>query len=342
MNVLHKDGSRDTFGAKNISIYREGRLLSDQGQVTLEPGANHLGIEVWDLKGGYVDFYRVNVVHNYAEISPDPVEGEAGEDLAMSASLFVPVENARYEWDFGDGTPKENLSLEADHVFSEEGNYTVTLTVYDSEDNVAATGEAEARIDAGGTPTPEPGAGQWVLKLTQPNGREQEGETTFWGDSPCDVKTEVSSTASGAQTATTGSCDWSEAIPTNEVTTHTWTQPPATLLPGQVINGTVTVSQSGFCWIFREPAYLEPCLQGARTTFIVSIGSGTAADGQFSPGSWVYDGRDMARASDKPTASFTWKVPEGSPSNNTIMIEARAQTSSSLVSTYFYYEWQTR
>jgi len=49
-----------------------------------------------------------------------------------------------YEWDFGDGTPKETTA-EVMHVFASPGNYTVTLTVNDGHETIVVTKTVTAK-----------------------------------------------------------------------------------------------------------------------------------------------------------------------------------------------------
>ena len=148
-----------------VGVYRAGNQLgSGRGEVvTLQPGDNKLGIALSRETGkkdrdgkdilGYVDFYRVTVVYNQVEISPNPVTGNAGDDLRMTATMPARVENARYVWDYGDGTPNEDLSLSSMHVWAEAGEYPVNLSVYDAKDRLIGLGQAVAKIGAStGTP----------------------------------------------------------------------------------------------------------------------------------------------------------------------------------------------
>jgi hypothetical protein len=129
-----------------VKVFRGGEELPKVGGfVTLQPGENKLGILV-ELNGEYVDFYRANVIYNQVTISPDPITGNPGDDLSMTATMPAQVTDARFEWDYGDGTPKENLSPKAMHVFAQEGEYPVTLRVYDENDRLIGSGKAVAKI----------------------------------------------------------------------------------------------------------------------------------------------------------------------------------------------------
>ncbi len=90
-----------------------------------------------------------------AEISyyPDPATGELPLTVAFegSDSSDPDGEIIDYEWDFGDpDSGEENTSTEENpaHEYSEEGTYTVSLTVTDG-DGASGTTEAVVEIKAG-------------------------------------------------------------------------------------------------------------------------------------------------------------------------------------------------
>ncbi|TQV78904.1 PKD domain-containing protein [Exilibacterium tricleocarpae] len=69
-----------------------------------------------------------------------------------------------YTWQWGDGTSDQGAS--AEHVFEQDGNYTVTLTVLDAAGNSAALTESIA-IETGGPGEPDdPDAGGGSLSLS--------------------------------------------------------------------------------------------------------------------------------------------------------------------------------
>lgn len=57
-----------------------------------------------------------------------------GEDAPFVAAAKGGVKPYQYAWDFGDGAVSQVQN--ATHVYAQVGNYTVTLTVTDSEDTV--------------------------------------------------------------------------------------------------------------------------------------------------------------------------------------------------------------
>jgi len=62
-----------------------------------------------------------------------PVLPQIGETVTLDASFSVPNGGiiTDYFWDFGDGTT--DIGISTSHVYSDSGNYTITLTITDSE-----------------------------------------------------------------------------------------------------------------------------------------------------------------------------------------------------------------
>jgi len=78
-------------------------------------------------------------IRNYpiAIFTLDPDYPIAGEGITFDASSSTPRGGSivRYQWDFGDGSPSVNTTNPTiTHVYTTIGNYTVTLTVTDSEE----------------------------------------------------------------------------------------------------------------------------------------------------------------------------------------------------------------
>lgn len=79
---------------------------------------------------------------------PDPLPAlsagfatSATEGQGSLAAIFTATEQAgtTYHWDFGDGVTDDESGYSAEHLFSETGSYTVTLTVTRSEETAEAT-----------------------------------------------------------------------------------------------------------------------------------------------------------------------------------------------------------
>jgi PKD repeat protein len=89
-----------------------------------------------------------------AKISANPTKGQ--EPLAVqfdgTGSTDPDDKIAKYEWDFGDGTPK-STDAKPKHTYEKAGTYTATLTVTDSE---GATAKATVTITVEAPPPPPP------------------------------------------------------------------------------------------------------------------------------------------------------------------------------------------
>ncbi len=326
-----------------VKVFRGGEELPKVGGfVTLLPGENKLGILV-ELNGLYVDFYRVTVIYNQVTISPDPIIGNAGDDLAITATMPAQVTDARYEWDYGDGTPKENLTLKAMHVFAEEGEYPITVNVYDEKDRLIGSGKAVAKIGAGAaTPTSQAGAGDWVLKLVQTDVDKSEEVFSFTGLA-CSGGGKATSTETGATIVTTGGCQAPGAVVANETAQHSWSRPPDRLTPGQELTVTMTATQSGLCaWQPAEPA--EACRREANIRHGVVQGDGwPGGQEEFDYSDLIYDSSAVgqsANAWDRPTATAAWTVPDGTFSGKTLLVQFSGSSHGGRVRTNFWYEWQ--
>jgi PKD repeat protein len=72
-----------------------------------------------------------------AKASPDPakVANPVTFDGTGSSDAETPREQLRYEWDFGDGSPRATTA-KAEHVYAATGTYTVTLKVKDAVGSV--------------------------------------------------------------------------------------------------------------------------------------------------------------------------------------------------------------
>ena len=65
---------------------------------------------------------------------PETIDGMEGEGITFDGVLSTDnIRIGRYEWDFGDGTTA--VGVRPEHVYEEEGNYTVSLTVSDAAGN---------------------------------------------------------------------------------------------------------------------------------------------------------------------------------------------------------------
>ena len=60
----------------------------------------------------------------------------AGATVTVNGGVVAPV--VRIQWDWGDGTVDRHLYFPATHTYAAAGRYTVTVTVFDAENNSAA------------------------------------------------------------------------------------------------------------------------------------------------------------------------------------------------------------
>lgn len=120
-----------------------------QGYV-LSSGRNQWGLEVvGEAAGGawdYVDFVYVDIYTADLYIEPAAVDGQPGDTVEFTAHTDDLPANARFEWDFSDGTPGEDTTTDqVSHRFNDSGHYTVRLTLYD-EDTGDVVDQATAEV----------------------------------------------------------------------------------------------------------------------------------------------------------------------------------------------------
>ena len=77
----------------------------------------------------------------WADAEPD--SGPAPLTVKFSADPLEAMQEPRYAWNFGDGSP-EGAGVEVAHTYTKPGNYTVTLTV---SDNTGNTGTDQTPIE---------------------------------------------------------------------------------------------------------------------------------------------------------------------------------------------------
>lgn len=69
------------------------------------------------------------------KIRPDPIVAEPGKDVTIHTSTGgAPPKDARYAWDFGDGSKEVTVKNDSTvvHKFAKKGDYTVTVKLYDN------------------------------------------------------------------------------------------------------------------------------------------------------------------------------------------------------------------
>lgn len=130
--------------------------------VKLKPGLNKLGYYVigWrksskyddgTYKNKFVDFKWLNVFYSKLEIDPSPILGEPQKDIVITAKSYgTAPKNAKYVWNFGDGTKEVTVLNDSliTHSFDKKGNYQVDLKLYDnSTGKLVSSAKATANID---------------------------------------------------------------------------------------------------------------------------------------------------------------------------------------------------
>jgi hypothetical protein len=109
----------------------------------------------------------------------------------------------------------------------------------------------------------------------------------------------------------------------------------------------MNVSQSGFCSIGGEGG-MPNCRKGAGVRLIVLSGSGWPEDEarrgalRLNAGPVFDSAGRSANAFDLPSVTHSWKVPEGSRTNTTLLVQftATANSGAGKVATHFWYAWQ--
>src|SRR5262249_57124622 len=87
-----------------------------------------------------------------AESSPTPLHGALPISVGLSSSGSSSPNGSitSYSWNFGDGTSGSGAT--ASHTYTAAGNYTATLTVFDSAGKTAASSVTIAVTAPIGTP----------------------------------------------------------------------------------------------------------------------------------------------------------------------------------------------
>jgi hypothetical protein len=152
----------DMFDVKgaNIGIWDN----KGTGTVILKPGLNKIGFYVYSLKTGvtdgngnytplFIDFKWFTINCSKLEIVPNPITGSPGDEITLTASTGgTAPQSAKYVWNFGDGTSDVTVTSDSTviHKFSNEGNYTVSVKLYNNSTNILVSqATAVANIGSG-------------------------------------------------------------------------------------------------------------------------------------------------------------------------------------------------
>lgn len=136
----------------------------DECYVILKPGLNKIGFYIFAKRSGvvdqysalrnlFVDFKWLNVYYSKLKIDPDPIAGEPDKEIEITArSGGTAPNNAKYVWNFGDGSAEVSVSNDSivRHKFSSEGIFDVMVKLYDNSNNMmVAADTVKANIAKG-------------------------------------------------------------------------------------------------------------------------------------------------------------------------------------------------
>ncbi len=133
-NTVGHFGSLITFDGDDYGKYA----------VDLKPGNNKFGFYIMGGKGNkldyFVDFKWINIIYNEIQLKiiPDPLNGQTNTEYTFSVNLTgTPPSNAKYVWNFGDGTSDVTVqnSTTVKHTFANEGVFEVKCSLYDNSNN---------------------------------------------------------------------------------------------------------------------------------------------------------------------------------------------------------------
>ncbi len=183
MNVFGEDG---LIKSKQIGPVVTNWGLSIGNNVKLAPGSNKLGYEIigWNPSAHYansteniplfIDFKWINVYYTKLEISPNPIISMPGKEIALTAKSFGSApKNAKYVWNFGDGTADVSVTNDSivKYKYSKTGNFNVVLNLYDNATNkLMGTATTVAKINQLITKFALYFSVDCHLKITSPNG----------------------------------------------------------------------------------------------------------------------------------------------------------------------------
>jgi len=125
-------------------------------RINLKPGNNKFGIFLQGADAGgkwrYLDFKWITVKNLTLAIEPNPFVGEPNVEYKFTARSngTAPV-NARYVWNFGDGTADVIVYNDstAKHTFTQLRDYYVTVALYDNAGQLISTASADVKITTG-------------------------------------------------------------------------------------------------------------------------------------------------------------------------------------------------
>jgi len=211
---------------------------------------------------------KINVAYTYVATASDP------NPKGLHVGQIV-----RYDWDFGDGTKKEDASATEQHTYTTAGTYTVTVTVTDDDGNTK-TSTRQVTVTRGKYPVAYSG-GPYTVKINVAltfNGTSNDSdgvvrnyEWDFDGD---------------------GTYDWSST--TTGQTSHTYATANTYTARLRVMdddNNAATDSAQVTVTDFSPVATIVGGPYSAKINVPLTFnGSGTDADGQVVKYEWDFDG----------------------------------------------------
>ena len=154
-NIL-KWSAEENETLAGFRIYRRNRK-SENFSVIARISKNNKSYQDNDLNPGQEYFYKIEAVDIYGhdisssivsaiptfddDINPIADVGYSRAAICSKSVTFDASKSwdnhkiARYEWNFGDGSSKTSTNPNGTHVYTSEGNFTLTLTVYDDAGN---------------------------------------------------------------------------------------------------------------------------------------------------------------------------------------------------------------
>lgn len=148
-------------GERVLPAPAAGYSLTDRGVLRLNPGENLFGFTIFGVVPGvtpkkykWVDFRWIRLYYDttMARIEPETMSGVKLQQYVWSAIVSNRPKDVRYEWDWGDGTSKftANNDSVAYHSYTNDGNYTIKLDVFDRPTNTKVVdATATATISSG-------------------------------------------------------------------------------------------------------------------------------------------------------------------------------------------------
>ena len=139
-DFLHYQIYRKKYGEEDYTCIQESTETSFVDELEDTKSVYYYKIRAYDIYGNYsesnIEANHASFIDDIAPVAmlPETIDGMEGEGITFDGVLSTDnIRIGRYEWDFGDGTTA--VGVRPEHVYEEEGNYTVSLTVSDAAGN---------------------------------------------------------------------------------------------------------------------------------------------------------------------------------------------------------------